>query len=37
MKSHLAPFKDERTVDGLGLDGKSQRRMAKVKKLVAKK
>jgi hypothetical protein len=37
IHSHDFRFRDEKTLEGLGLDAKSQKRMARVKKLVAKK
>lgn len=37
IRSHDFRFKDEKTLEGLGLDSKSQKRMARVKKLVSKR
>jgi hypothetical protein len=37
IRSHDFRFRDQTTLEGLGLDGKSQKRMARVKKLVSKK
>jgi len=37
IRSHDFRFRDEKTLEGLGLDSKSQKRMARVKKFVSKK
>jgi hypothetical protein len=37
IRSHDFRFRDEKTLEGLGLDSKSQKRMAHVKKLVSRK
>ncbi len=37
IRSHDFRFRDEKTLEGLGLDIASQKRMARVKKLLSKK
>jgi hypothetical protein len=37
IRSHDFRFRDQKTLEGLGLDAKAQKRMARVKRLVAKK
>lgn len=37
IRSHDFRFRDERTIEGLGLDRKQQKKMAQVKKIVSKK
>ncbi|HMF31149.1 MAG TPA: hypothetical protein VKK79_07035 [Candidatus Lokiarchaeia archaeon] len=37
IRSHDFRFRDERTVEGLGLERKQQKKMSQVKKLVSRK